>query len=111
MLLDQLMPTLYIIRSPLKLHNLLFAAGTGLLYDDDYYDTNPEVASRDKFAFFQDETTGDVLSKAETELYKELNDQEPAEDVGEDVYVEEHEKSGCVPKRLLLLARQDEEEE
>ncbi|KAG8681812.1 hypothetical protein FRC11_000648 [Ceratobasidium sp. 423] len=92
--------------SPLKLHNLLFAAGTSLMYDDRQYSTNPEIASRKKFTFFEGETTGDELSKAETELYNELAEQEPEEDLGDDVYLSDDERAGCVPRRLLLLARQ-----
>ncbi|CAE6468862.1 unnamed protein product [Rhizoctonia solani] len=92
--------------SSLKLHNLLFAAGTGLLYNEDSYPTNPEVASREKFKFFEGETTGGDLSKAEEVLCRELEEEEPEEDLG-DVYLSEGGKAGCVPRRLLLLARQE----
>ncbi|CAE6467813.1 unnamed protein product [Rhizoctonia solani] len=92
--------------SPLKLHNLLFAAGTGLMYGEDSYSTDPEIASRAKFTFFEGETTGDELSKTENALYDELDEEEPEEDLG-DVYLSEDEKAGCVPRRLLLLARQE----
>ncbi|CAE6444770.1 unnamed protein product [Rhizoctonia solani] len=92
--------------SPLKLHNILFAAGTGLMYDEGSYSTNPEIASREKFTYFEGETTGGELSKSEDALYKELDEEEPEEDLG-DVYLSEDEKAGCVPRRLLLLARQE----
>ncbi|EUC61973.1 hypothetical protein RSOL_410140 [Rhizoctonia solani AG-3 Rhs1AP] len=92
--------------SPLKLHNILFAAGTGLSYDEHSYPTNPEIASREKFTFFEGETTGGDLSKSEDALYKELEEEEPEEDLG-DVYLSDDEKAGCVPRRLLLLARQE----
>ncbi|KEP53029.1 hypothetical protein V565_036840 [Rhizoctonia solani 123E] len=102
-------PTLFGSRrwlSTLKLHNILFAAGTGLLYNEDMYPIDPEVTSREKFKFFEGETTGGDLSKSEDALYKELEEEEPEEDLG-DVYLSEGEKAGCVPRRLLLLARQE----
>ncbi|CAE7151878.1 unnamed protein product [Rhizoctonia solani] len=92
--------------SPLKLHNILFAAGTGLTYGEDHYSTDPEIASQEKFTFFEGETTGGHLSEMEDELFEELDEQAPGEDLG-DVYLPEGEKAGCVPRRLLLLARQE----
>jgi hypothetical protein len=55
---------------------------------------------------FEGETNGDELSKTENDLFDELDEQEPEEDLG-DVYLSEDEKAGCVPRRLLLLARQE----
>ncbi|CUA70513.1 hypothetical protein RSOLAG22IIIB_08928 [Rhizoctonia solani] len=69
--------------SSLKLYNLLFAAGTDLLYNEDSYPTNPGVASREKFKFFEGETTGGDLGKAGEVLRKELEEEEPEEDLGD----------------------------
>jgi hypothetical protein len=105
-------PDGHVIRSPLKLHNLLCSASTAPTYDDCNYDTDPMVGSRTKFSFFQGETTGEDVCKEETKLLTSLEEEqepEPLEDGEEEAYVDEdmNEKLGCLPRRLLLLAREE----
>ncbi|CAE7151873.1 unnamed protein product [Rhizoctonia solani] len=62
--------------SPLKLHNLLFAASTCSQYDDCYQELKSDivVASSKKLKFFEGETPGGKLSDAENVLYRKLRE-------------------------------------
>ncbi|CAE6467803.1 unnamed protein product [Rhizoctonia solani] len=95
--------------SPLKLHNLLLAASTCSRYDDVYQELNPDIAtaSSKKLKFFEGETTENELEKVETALYKKLRKQMLEGDASGvvDGLEDEDDQPGCVPDRLLLLAR------
>ncbi|KEP49008.1 hypothetical protein V565_110330 [Rhizoctonia solani 123E] len=91
--------------SPLKLHNLLLAASTCSQYDDCYQELEPgiAVASSKNLKFFAGETTGGEFSEAEMALYKRLRKDMLSGNAKGDV--DEDDQPGCVPDRLLLLAR------
>ncbi|CAE6521339.1 unnamed protein product [Rhizoctonia solani] len=91
--------------SPLKLHNLLLAASTCSQYDDCYQELEPgiAVASSTNLKFFAGETTGGEFSEAEMALYKRLRKDMLSGNAKGDV--DEDDQPGCVPDRLLLLAR------
>ncbi|CAE6501403.1 unnamed protein product [Rhizoctonia solani] len=92
--------------SPLKLHNLLLAASTCSHYDDIFQELELgiEIASSRKFKFFEGETAGDELSSIETSLYKKLRQQMLGRE-GDGLEEDDDDQPGCVPERLLLLAR------
>ncbi|KAL5641678.1 hypothetical protein ACGC1H_001974 [Rhizoctonia solani] len=91
--------------SPLKLHDLLLAASTCSQYDDRYQGLEPDiaVASSKNLKFFEGETTGGELSEAEMALYKKLRKHMLSGNAEGDV--DDDDLPGCVPDRLLLLAR------
>ncbi|KAG8688527.1 hypothetical protein FRC11_005279 [Ceratobasidium sp. 423] len=86
------------------------AASTCCRYDDEYQELKAGIvtASSKKLKFFEGETTGNELDKAETALYKKLRKQMLGGDALDvDGSEDEDDHPGCVPNRLLLLARQN----
>ncbi|CAE6415814.1 unnamed protein product [Rhizoctonia solani] len=80
--------------SPLKLVEVLFAAGTVIRYNE--YDKETPESVLEKFNYFDGETNGKALLTQEFKTLSELEAKEPS---GQAVVP--------IPQRLLLLARQD----
>ncbi|KAG8685025.1 hypothetical protein FRC11_011231 [Ceratobasidium sp. 423] len=80
--------------SPLKLVEILFAAGTVMRYKESDKATPKSVLA--KFNYFAEETNGQALLARELKTLAELEGKEPS---GQAVV--------SIPQRLLLLARQD----
>ncbi|KAH8824507.1 hypothetical protein DL96DRAFT_1712766 [Flagelloscypha sp. PMI_526] len=86
--------------SPLKLYNFLCAAGTVLHYKENNRSTVNKVS--EKFKFFQGEDDGTELRKEETLLFLDLEKKQFG-GLGKDEEV-------CMPQRLLLLAKQEQDD-
>ncbi|KAF8679868.1 hypothetical protein RHS04_04806 [Rhizoctonia solani] len=78
--------------SPLKLVEILFAAGTVMRYREQDKESPKSVLA--KFQYFDGETNGRALLAEELKLLAELEAREPAS------------PEVCIPQRMLLLARQ-----
>ncbi|KAG8678525.1 hypothetical protein FRC08_017696 [Ceratobasidium sp. 394] len=89
--------------SPLKLTNILFAAGGVLNFLED--DTETPKSTLAKFQFFQGESDGKDVLKQEFAKLAELEKEDRAED---DWHYYDYEV--CIPRALLKLAQQEVEE-